>query len=195
MHDGAAHKPRRRGACRRPSARDEAGDAAGVHPPFEVTPPAQVVEVGHGLPHRQQAVEPPRHAAEHRRQDFEGRLRLAAAGAQRLELLQVMRLQVVEAGVQVFVNTLLAGMVGFMLAVGGVFLVEALDNTLRTPDDVTRALGLPVLGVIDEHDVEDGHLVALDTPRSPVAEAFRSLRTNIQFASVDHLVSAPPPFQ
>lgn len=96
------------------------------------------------------------------------------------------------------VNTLLAGMVGFMLAVGGIFLVEALDNTLRTPDDVTRLLGLPVLGVIADHPVEDGHLVALDTPRSPVAEAFRSLRTNLQFASVDRplvklLVTSPGP--
>jgi len=99
---------------------------------------------------------------------------------------------------RVAVNTLLAGMVGFMLAVGGVFLVEALDNTLRTPDDVTRALGLPVLGVIAEHDVEDGHLVALALPRSPIAEAFRSLRTNLQFASVDRplvklLVTSPGP--
>lgn len=99
---------------------------------------------------------------------------------------------------RVAVNTLLAGMVGFMLAVGGIFLVEALDNTLRTPDDVTRLLGLPVLGVIADHPVEDGHLVALDTPRSPVAEAFRSLRTNLQFASVDRplvklLVTSPGP--
>ncbi len=99
---------------------------------------------------------------------------------------------------RVAVNTLLAGMVGFMLAVAGIFLVEAMDNTLRTPDDVTRLLGLPVLGVIADHPVEDGHLVALDTPRSPVAEAFRSLRTNLQFASVDRplvklLVTSPGP--
>ncbi|HWQ84425.1 MAG TPA: polysaccharide biosynthesis tyrosine autokinase [Anaerolineales bacterium] len=99
---------------------------------------------------------------------------------------------------RVAVNTLLAGLVGLMLAVGGIFLVEALDNTLRTPDDVTRLLGLPVLGIIADHPVEDGHLVALDTPRSPVAEAFRSLRTNLQFASVDRplvklLVTSPGP--
>ena len=99
---------------------------------------------------------------------------------------------------RVAVNTLLASMVGLMLAVGGVFLVEALDNTLRTPDDVARLLGLPVLGVIADHPVEDGRLVVLETPRSPVAEAFRSLRTNLQFASVDRplvrlLVTSPGP--
>jgi capsular exopolysaccharide synthesis family protein len=96
------------------------------------------------------------------------------------------------------VNTLLAGMVGLMLAVGIVFMVEALDDTLRGPDDVARTLNLPVLGMIAQHDAEDGHPVTAFEPRSPVAEAFRSLRTNIQYASVDRpvrtlLVTSPSP--
>jgi succinoglycan biosynthesis transport protein ExoP len=73
-----------------------------------------------------------------------------------------------------------------------------LDDTLRGPDDVARALNLPVLGMIAQHDAEDGHPVAAFEPRSPVAEAFRSLRTNIQYASVDRpvhtlLVTSPSP--
>jgi non-specific protein-tyrosine kinase len=82
-------------------------------------------------------------------------------------------------------NTLLAAIVGLMIAVGAVFLVDALDDTLRSPEEVTRATDLPILGVIAEHTTEDGRPITLAEPRSPVAEAFRVLRTNIQFASVD----------
>ena len=56
------------------------------------------------------------------------------------------------------VNTALAGMLGLMLAVGFVFLIEALDDSLH-PDQVTKQLGLPVLGVIARHESEDGRPV------------------------------------
>ncbi|GAB4522573.1 MAG: hypothetical protein Fur0018_04530 [Anaerolineales bacterium] len=83
-------------------------------------------------------------------------------------------------------NTLLAAIVGAMLAVGGIFLVEALDETVKSPEDVMRNTNLPVLGVVAAHQTSKGELITATQPRSPVAEAFRSLRTNIQFASVDH---------
>ena len=82
-------------------------------------------------------------------------------------------------------NTILAAIVGLMIAVGIAFLIEALDDTLRSPDDVHRHLGLPVLGFIARHDSEDGRPVTVAHPRSSVAEAYRSLRSNAQFASVD----------
>ncbi len=86
---------------------------------------------------------------------------------------------------RVMQNTLLAAIVGGMLAVGGIFLGEALDDTVKGPEDITRSIDLPVLGVVAEHPTGKGELVTVTQPRSPVAEAFRSLRTNIQFASVD----------
>ncbi|MEA2008784.1 MAG: Wzz/FepE/Etk N-terminal domain-containing protein, partial [Chloroflexota bacterium] len=49
---------------------------------------------------------------------------------------------------RVLMNTALAGVVGAMLAVGVIFLIEALDDTIRGPDEVERYLQLPVLGVI-----------------------------------------------
>jgi len=95
------------------------------------------------------------------------------------------------------VNTVLGAMVGFLLACGIILLINALDDTLN-PDSVTRQLGLPVLGVIARHQNDDGAPVVKCQPRSPVSEAFRSLRTNIQFASVDIplrtlLVTSPSP--
>jgi non-specific protein-tyrosine kinase len=95
-------------------------------------------------------------------------------------------------------NVSLACVLGFLLGLGIAFLLEALDNTLRTPEDVSGQLGLPVLGVIaDSHFANDRPAVIAE-PRSPVAEAFRTLRTNLQFASVDVplrtiLVTSPSP--
>ncbi len=86
---------------------------------------------------------------------------------------------------QVMRNTALAAMVGLMLAVGVIFLIEALDDTLKTPEDVKKTLGLPVLGVIAKYESDEGKPITNTTPRSPVAEAFRSLRTNIQFTVID----------
>ena len=99
---------------------------------------------------------------------------------------------------RVLTNTLLAAVVGLLLAVGIAFLVEAMDDTIRNPGDVTHQLGLPVLGAIAKYDYEDDNPITTTQPRAPVAEAFRSLRTNIQFASVDTplrsiLVTSPSP--
>ncbi len=86
---------------------------------------------------------------------------------------------------RVMMNTVMAAAVGAMLAVGAIFLMEALDDTIKSPDDITRYLGLPILGTILNHTPEDGNPIVSLTPRSPTAEAFRSLRTNIRYASVD----------
>ncbi len=94
-------------------------------------------------------------------------------------------------------NAVLAGMIALALAVGGIFLFEALDDSL-SPDMVSRQFGLPILGVIARHPTDGASMVVKTQPRSPVSEAFRSLRTNIQFASVDKpvrsmLITSPSP--
>jgi len=106
----------------------------------------------------------------------------------------------VQVGPQVMRNTGLAMVVGLMLAVGVIFLIEALDDTIRSPADVEKALDLPILAMIAKYSsaVEDDGPITTTQPRTPVAEAFRSLRTNIQFASVDKpittmLVTSPSP--
>ncbi len=42
----------------------------------------------------------------------------------------------------------IAGVLGLMLGMFLVFLLEYLDNTIKTPEDVERYLGLPVIGTI-----------------------------------------------
>jgi non-specific protein-tyrosine kinase len=83
------------------------------------------------------------------------------------------------------VNTALAGAVGAMLAVGVAFLVEYLDDTLKTPEDISRTLGLSTLGAIGQAKSDGGDLVTIVDPLSPISEAFRVLRTNIRYTGVD----------
>ncbi len=89
---------------------------------------------------------------------------------------------------RVLVNTALAGVVGLMLAVGFVFLKEYLDDTLKTPEEIKNVLDLTTIGYIAEMKYADEskeELYVARQPRSPVSEAFRALRTNLEFAGVD----------
>ncbi len=45
-------------------------------------------------------------------------------------------------------NMAIAGVLGLMVGIFLVFLLEYLDNTIKTPDDVEKYLGLPVIGTI-----------------------------------------------
>lgn len=82
-------------------------------------------------------------------------------------------------------NTIIAALVGLFLAMGIIFGLDALDDTIKTPEEVTSKLGMPVLGVIFEHKVQN-EPITMASPRSPISEAFRSLRTNIIYANVDN---------
>jgi succinoglycan biosynthesis transport protein ExoP len=86
-------------------------------------------------------------------------------------------------------NTLLGAVAGLLLAMGIIFLIEYLDDRVRSPEQIDKVLKLPVVGLIARMapgSVKDrADLIAVREPRSPIVEAFRSLRTNIQFAGVD----------
>lgn len=87
---------------------------------------------------------------------------------------------------RVLMNTLLAAIVGAMLGLGAAFLIEYLDDSIKSPDDITRVSGLSTLGVIARHKQNgEATLITLENSRSPVTEAFRTVRTAIQFAGVD----------
>lgn len=85
-------------------------------------------------------------------------------------------------------NTLLAAIVGAMLATGMAFLIEYLDDTIQTPDDLRQLLDLPTLGIIARiRGTEDPArcVITAIEPRSPISEAYRTLRTNLEFSAVD----------
>jgi non-specific protein-tyrosine kinase len=91
---------------------------------------------------------------------------------------------------RVLLNTLLAAIVGLLLAIGLAFLLEHVDDSLKTPEDVEAVTGLPTLGTITKmrggkDRSEIYRLATLLYHLGPVAEAYRSLRTSIEFAAVD----------
>lgn len=78
---------------------------------------------------------------------------------------------------------LLAGLVlGCLIAL----LRSAYDTSVRSIDELRELTSLPNLGsVAGNPDAEAAQLIVRDDPRSPRAEAFRHLRTNLQFLNVD----------
>src|SRR5215470_11750777 len=117
-------------------------------------------------------------------------------------------------------NTMLVGaLLGLALGLVLAFVRETLDTSIGTIEDVEAYLGVPVLGVVPHIDSREtvqrilerrpalaqidpeallSHslLITHFDPKSPVAEAYRTLRTNIQFARMERsgkvlVVSSP----
>ena len=85
-------------------------------------------------------------------------------------------------------NIIMGALIGLLLTGTVAFVIEYMDDTLKTPQDIAQVLGLPVVGnVINESTMEksDGIPYVSANPRSPMAESFRTLRTNLEFAGVD----------
>jgi non-specific protein-tyrosine kinase len=101
---------------------------------------------------------------------------------------------------KLLLNVLLAAVGGLLLAIGIVLLINRLDQTVKNDDDLQRRTGLTPLGHIpfaSAARTRMGELVVLGGS-SAASEAYRSLRTNLQFASVDRrlrtiVVTSPAP--
>jgi len=110
-------------------------------------------------------------------------------------------------------NGLLALVLGLMIGVGLAFLVEYLDDSWRSPEEMEQISGAPTFGIIPELNFptsqkgtggmvqsflrttglqvgrkadanESRHLVSLLDSTSAATEAYRSLRTNLLYAAV-----------
>ncbi len=84
-------------------------------------------------------------------------------------------------------NNLAFGLLlGLMLGMGAAFLREFMDDTLKSSDELERITGLPVLGLLPNVKSQSDDQIALLAhvePRSPLAEAIRSLRTSLKFST------------
>lgn len=105
-------------------------------------------------------------------------------------------------------NIIVAFLISFAAGIGLAFLMDYLDDSVKTSDDVGRHLGLPTLALIPHYNnfdkkkaalipgnsfgngnggsgLENGSmaLVTLEDRRSPMAEAYRHLRTSLLFSS------------
>lgn len=82
-------------------------------------------------------------------------------------------------------NLALAIVLGLSLGVLAALVLEALDESLATPDDVEVKLGVPVLGAIPLLAKGEMPASALANLRSAFSEAYYSLRTALQFSTPD----------
>ncbi len=96
-------------------------------------------------------------------------------------------------------NIMIAFLLSLAAGIGLAFLVDYLDDSIKTSDDIGRHLGLPTLALIPHHNSVDkrrlslapvnGHsppvtsIVTLEERHSPMAEAYRHLRTSLLFSS------------
>ncbi len=95
---------------------------------------------------------------------------------------------------------MLAAAIGFLLALGAAYLLEYLDDTMKNPDEVQKSLGVTTLGAVPriEGAAPGSELAILSNSQSAATEAYRVLRTNLQFAEVGHplrtlMVTSPAP--
>ncbi|MFL6374932.1 MAG: GumC family protein [Pyrinomonadaceae bacterium] len=96
-------------------------------------------------------------------------------------------------------NILIALLLSFAGGIGLAFLLDYLDDSVKTSDDISRHLGLPTLALIPHYNTDKRNLlpstsgggantgstalITLEDKRSPMAEAYRHLRTSLLFSS------------
>lgn len=91
-------------------------------------------------------------------------------------------------------NVILSIILGFFGGAVLAFMLEFLDNSIKSTEDLENMLGMPLLGVVPTIDPEDmasipsnreRAIYSFSRQRSPVAESLRSIRTNIAFRTGD----------
>ncbi len=87
-------------------------------------------------------------------------------------------------------NILLAAIAGIGAGVLTAFLIELLDESLNSPEDVEAKLNLPLIGSVPKLDAGITPLIALADVRSAFSEAYYSIRTALQFSTPDGVPSS-----
>lgn len=105
-----------------------------------------------------------------------------------LTIIEPAALPTTPTGPGTWLTIVVAGVIGFTLAAGAAYLLEYLDDSVTSPEQVTQVTGLSALAGIARisDDEEEGKLIAISHPRSPITEAYRVLRTGILFSAVDN---------
>ncbi len=87
---------------------------------------------------------------------------------------------------QILTNTALAAVAGLFISGILAYLLGRMDDTIMTSNDAKRSVGLSTLGGIrrfNSNDLMDGQGAVSSIPRSPLSEAYRMVRTGIQFSA------------
>lgn len=82
------------------------------------------------------------------------------------------------------INYLIALIIGLALPIGIIKLVELINTSIKETKDVKDRTKVPIVGSIGHKDDVDDLVVVRD-PRSHISEAFRAVKSNLQYLSID----------
>jgi receptor protein-tyrosine kinase len=85
---------------------------------------------------------------------------------------------------KLFFNLAFAVLLGCVVAAGLGLLLDHLDDTVKTSEDIEAISGLPTLGLIGRFRPKTGPAFAANDTRSRPGEAYRQLRTNVHFTAL-----------
>jgi polysaccharide biosynthesis transport protein len=83
----------------------------------------------------------------------------------------------------------LAAVVGLLLGLGAAFMIDRLDDSVRSADDLANlGTDVPVLATVPNVATRDNRPLSISAPDAPPVEAYRNLRTNVQFLGIERKV-------
>jgi len=86
-------------------------------------------------------------------------------------------------------NGIMGTFLGLMFGFGLGFLVDYLDDTIKTPDEV-KEQGLTLLGTVPKFRRRESPLISQRDPKEPVSESYRTIRNSLKFASLDKPINS-----
>jgi capsular exopolysaccharide synthesis family protein len=87
---------------------------------------------------------------------------------------------------QTNMNYLVAIIIGLLIPALILFLKNFFKVTISDRKDVEKLTSFPVIGMVAQSNLKDPLLV-VNNPKSPIAESFRSIRTNVEFITQSKL--------
>lgn len=87
------------------------------------------------------------------------------------------------------INVLIAALLGCVVAAGGAYLIEFLDDTLKSTEDVQEVIKVPLLTsvpLIANRSDDSSRVIMLQNEPMAAMEAYRLLRVNLEFMAIAH---------
>ena len=110
-----------------------------------------------------------------------------AVGTNNISIVDKAALPIIPRSPKLSLNLALALVAGLLIGILAALGLDYLDDSFKSPEDVEREVGLTVIGVVPKPKKDQDIETELNDPRSAMAEAIRSLRTGLQFATADGL--------
>lgn len=87
---------------------------------------------------------------------------------------------------KILVNTILGILAGSVFGLGLAFLFEYVDDSVRTPEELSNIWEIPRLGVVPRFKLTGDRRVVDELPMThPISEAYRTIRNGLMYASLD----------